>query len=210
MTGSIHLKDFSKEKLKMHLPSGHVKAIEILPGGVITGSKVVDVDLDSEGEFVFDPKKDVCKIAVVERHQGTGNVACAFLAGYGIQKGAVAVSIAHDSHNIICAGVSDDEIAFAVREIEKIGGGMAVVEGGKVLAEMALPVGGIMSDQSGETVRDELARIHDITWENLSIHKEVEPVMTLTFMSLAVIPSLKLTDEGLFDVDSFQFTSILA
>ncbi|HCW23983.1 MAG TPA: adenine deaminase [Lachnospiraceae bacterium] len=210
MTGSIHLKDFSKEKLKMHLPSGHVKAIEILPGGVVTGSKVVDVDLDSEGEFVFDPKKDVCKIAVVERHQGTGNVACAFLAGYGIQKGAVAVSIAHDSHNIICAGVSDDEIAFAVREIEKIGGGMAVVEGGKVLAEMALPVGGIMSDQSGETVRDELARIHDITWENLSIHKEVEPVMTLTFMSLAVIPSLKLTDEGLFDVDSFQFTSILA
>lgn len=210
MTGSIHLKDFSKDKLKMHLTSGHVKAIEIEPGGVVTGTKVVDVELDQDGEFVFDPEKDVCKIAVVERHQMTGNVACAFLAGYGIKRGAVAVSIAHDSHNIICAGATDDDMAFAVKEIEKIGGGMAVVCDGKVLAEMPLPVAGLMSDRDGESVANSLVTIHDIAWDKLGINKDVEPVMTLTFMSLAVIPSLKLTDEGLFDVDKFAFTSIYA
>mgnify|MGYP000252544954 FL=1 len=95
--GSVVVKDFSKEKFKMHLKSGHVHVIGILPGGVVTKKETADIQLDENGEFVRDPKVDIVKTAVVERHQGTGNVACGFLKGYGIKEGAVALSIAHDS-----------------------------------------------------------------------------------------------------------------
>ena len=97
--GSVVVKDFSKEKFKMHLKSGHVNVIGILPGGVVTKKETADIRLDENGEFVRDPEVDIVKVAVVERHQGTGNVACGFLKGYGIKEGAVALSVAHDSHN---------------------------------------------------------------------------------------------------------------
>jgi len=208
--GSITLKDFSKEKFKMNLKSNHVHAIEILPGGVVTGKAVVDITLDNDNEFVYEADKDIVKVAVVERHKGTGNVACAFLKGYGIKKGAVAVSIAHDSHNIIVAGVSDEEMEAAVLLLEKQEGGVVLVRDGKVVESMPLPIAGLMSDQSGEWVKNKLVDIHNAAYKDLEIEESVDPVMTLCFMSLPVIPELKLTDEGLFDVTKFGFISVEA
>lgn len=208
--GSFHVKDFSKDKLKMHLKSGHVNVIDILPGGVVTAKGVTDVELDASGDFVRNPDADVVKIAVIERHQETGNVATALLRGYGIRGGAVALSIAHDSHNIITVGVSDEEMEFAVQELIRQNGGIILVKDGRVVESMPMPLGGLMSDQSGEWVDEKLTRIHHAAYKELGISENVEPVMTLCFMSLAVIPEVKLTDMGLFDVTKFDFISVEA
>lgn len=206
---SIHLKDFSAEKFKMHLTGSHVNVIKILPGGVVTAKDTADIDV-KDGEFVFDPKKDIVKVAVVERHQLTGNVACGFLKGYGIKEGAVALSVAHDSHNIIVVGVNDEEMAFAVEKLKEQNGGIVIVKDGKLLDGMPMPIAGLMSDQSGEWVSEKLTSIHDTAYKELGINGDVEPVMTLCFMSLAVIPEVKLTDMGLFDVTQFGFIPVVA
>ena len=208
--GSFHVKDFSIEKLRMHLTSNHVHVIDIMPGGVVTGKGVADVKLDETGNFVRNPDEDIVKMAVVERHNMTGNVATALLRGYGIKHGAVALSVAHDSHNIIAVGVSDKEIEFAVNELIKQNGGVILVRDNKVVSSMPLPLGGLMSDQSGEWVEECLNKIHDVAFKELGISGSVEPVMTLCFMSLPVIPELKLTDMGLFDVTKFDFIPIEA
>ena len=201
---SIHLKDFSKEKFKMHLTSNHVNVITIQPGGVVTKKEDAYIQI-KDGEFVFYPNVDLVKMAVVERHQMTGNVANAILKGYGIKRGAIALSIAHDSHNIIVVGVSDEEMEAAVKALEKQNGGMVLVLDGKVIGSLPLPIAGLMSDQSGDWVAERLSKLHDLAWNKLGISRKVEPIMTLCFMSLAVIPEIKLTDEGLFDVTKFSF-----
>ena len=208
--GSVIVKDFSEEKLKMHLKSNKVNVIEIMPGGVVTKKTTAEIRLDENGEFVRDPKEDIVKVAVVERHQGTGNVACGFLKGYGIKEGAVALSIAHDSHNIIVVGVNDKEMEFAVKSLIEQEGGIVLVKDGKVLESMPMPIAGLMSDQSGEWVDKKLTDIHEKAYEELGICGDVEPVMTLCFMSLAVIPEIKLTDMGLFDVTTFSFIPVEA
>ena len=208
--GSVIVKDFSKEKFKMHLKSNKVNVIQILPGGVVTAKDTAEIELDANGEFVRNPEVDLVKVAVVERHQGTGNVACGFLKGYGIKEGAVALSVAHDSHNIIVVGVNDDEMEFAVNSLVEQEGGIVLVKEGKVIESMPMPIAGLMSDQSGEWVDQKLTDIHEKAYEELGICGDVEPVMTLCFMSLAVIPEIKLTDMGLFDVTTFSFIPVEA
>ncbi|MBQ1171066.1 MAG: adenine deaminase [Lachnospiraceae bacterium] len=208
--GSIVLKDFSADKFKMHLKSNHVNVIQILPGGVVTGKTTATVQLDEQGEFIYNPDEDIVKVAVVERHHATGNVACAFLKGYGIKDGAVAISIAHDSHNIIVAGTSDAEMEAAVLHLKEQEGGIVLVKDLKVIESMPMPIAGLMSEKSGEWVKDKLTAIHDAARKELGIYGEVDPVMTLCFMSLPVIPDLKLTDEGLFDVTKFCFIPVEA
>lgn len=204
---SVHLKDFSAEKFKMNLKGNRVHTIEIQPGGVVTKKSVDEIQV-KDGEFVFDPGQDIVKVAVVERHQLTGNVACGFLKGYGIKEGAVALSVAHDSHNIIVVGVSDEEMAFAVEALKEQSGGVVLVKDGKVIESMPMPIAGLMSDQSAEWVDAKLTALHEKAYEVLGVNDDVEPVMTLCFMSLAVIPELKLTDEGLFDVTKFAFIDV--
>ena len=202
---SVHIRDFSEERLKMHLKSGHVHVIQIQPGGVVTKKSTADVPLDADGDFVWSKDTDIAKVAVVERHQWTGNVACALLKGYGIQQGAIALSIAHDSHNVITVGVNDSEMAFAVKCLEEQGGGIVLVRDGRLVDAMPMPIAGLMSDQPGEWVAEKLESLHENAYTQLGVHRSVEPVMTLCFMSLAVIPELKLTDMGLFDVTQFSF-----
>ncbi|MBP1761842.1 MAG: ade, partial [Firmicutes bacterium] len=208
--GSFHVKDFSIEKLKLSLQSSHVHVIDILPGGVVTGKGIADVTRNEQGEFVYQPEQDIVKVAVVERHHNTGNVAVALLRGYGIQSGAVALSIAHDSHNIIVVGVNDEDMTFAVEQLVKQGGGIILARDRKIVDSMPMVVGGIMSDQSGEWVSEKLKQMHEAAYVQLGISREVEPIMTLCFMSLAVIPELKLTDMGLFDVTKFGFIPLEA
>ena len=206
--GSVVLKDFSKEKFKMNLKSNKVNVIGILPGGVVTEKLTAEIELDENGEFVWNPDKDIVKVAVLERHKMTGNVACGFLKGYGIKEGAVALSVAHDSHNLIVVGVNDDEMEAAVNALVAQEGGIVLVKNGKVVESMPMPIAGLMSDQSGEWVDEKLTSIHDKAYTELGICGSVEPVMTLCFMSLIVIPELKLTDTGLFDVTTFSFVPV--
>lgn len=208
--GSFHVKDFSKEKLKLTIKSDKAHAIKILPGGVVTSKDIVSVNCDKNDEFIYNPNEDVVKVAVVERHQNTGNVAVALLKGYGIKEGAIALSVAHDSHNIIVVGVNDDDMEFAVEQLISQGGGIVLTKDKKVIECMPMPIGGLMSDQSGEWVEKKLSSIHEVAHKVLNVSEDVEPVMTLCFMSLAVIPELKLTDMGLFDVTQFKFISIEA
>lgn len=208
--GSFHVKDFSVEKLRLRLTSDDVTTIDILPGGVVTAKGKARIARDGQGLFIHDPSQDIVKVAVVERHQATGNVAVALLRGYGITEGAVAISIAHDSHNIIVVGVNDDDMAVAVQSLIAQNGGMVLVKDREILASMPMPVGGIMSDQSGEWVDRKLSEIHEVAYRELHVKEDVEPIMTLCFMSLAVIPEVKLTDMGLFDVTTFSFIAVEA
>ncbi|MBR3747711.1 MAG: adenine deaminase, partial [Selenomonadaceae bacterium] len=206
--GSVKVKNFSVDRLKMNLTGGKVNVIGIEPGGVVTKKIVAEVQHDSTGDFVFDPAQDICKVVVVERHRETGKVGLGLLSGYGIQRGAIAVSVAHDSHNIIAAGTSNEEIFRAVDALIKLEGGMVLVDGGEVIASIPLPIAGLMSTLSGEEFKEKLDDLHAKAHDVLGISDAVEPVMTLTFMSLPVIPELKLTARGLFDYASFDFIGL--
>ncbi len=208
--GRFHVKDFSIDKLRLKLNKDRVNLIGILPGGVVTKKELGTVNRNEDGEFVYQANEDVVKVAVVERHQNTGNVAVALLKGYGIKKGAVALSIAHDSHNIIVVGVNDEDMAYAVEALIAQGGGIVLAKDGTTLEAMPLPIAGLMSDHSGGWVEEKLTNLHQASHEILGINHNVEPIMTLCFMSLAVIPEIKLTDMGLFDVTKFEFITVEA
>ncbi len=210
VAGSCHVKDFSAAKLELKLTSDIVKTIDILPGGVVTAKGTAKVSLDEQGRFIYLPQNDIVKIAVIERHKNTGNVAVALLRNYGIKRGAVALSIAHDSHNIIAVGTNDADMEYAVNELISQQGGIVLALDKQVIANMAMPIAGIMSDKDGIWVNDRLIEIHKAAYEKLEINKNIDPVMTLCFMSLPVIPEIKITDMGLFDVTKFAFTSVEA
>ncbi len=208
--GRFNVKDFSGEKLRLIINSSKAHIIRIRPGGVVTSKETAPVKRDEYGEFVYEPGKDIVKMAVVERHRNSGNVAVALLAGYGISQGAIAISIAHDSHNIIVVGVNEEDMTFAVQQLIQQGGGIILVKERQILESMPMPIAGLMSDQTGEWVDKKLAHIHEISHNLLGISKEVEPVMTLCFMSLSVIPELKLTELGLYDVTASKLIAIEA
>lgn len=208
--GSVRVKNFSAESLKMHLKKNFVNVIKILPGGVVTKKITAEIKIDSDGDFIFDSSQDICKIAVIERHHETGKIGLGFLSGYGIKSGAIAISVAHDSHNIIVAGVSNNEMAFAVEKLIEMEGGMILVKDGKIISSLPLPIAGIMSDKSGEVIAKNLDELHEKAHNELGISESVEPVMTLTFMSLSVIPEIKLTDRGLFYYKIFNFIDVEA
>ena len=208
--GSMHIRPFSVDQLKMHLNSDRVRAIGIVPDGVTTTSEVVTVRRDAEGDFIFDPDQAVVKIAVLERHHNTGKIGLGFLKNYGIKRGAVALSVAHDSHNVICVGVSNEEMYAAVQALVAQEGGFVLVENGQVIASLPLPIAGLMSDLSGEEVASRLTQLHDAAHRRLGISDDIEPLMTLCFMSLIVIPELKISTCGLFDVTKFDFVPLEA
>lgn len=207
VVNKMNVKDFSKGKLALKIKGDKALAIGILEGGVTTKKEVVSVKTQN-GYFVYDENIDAVKVAVVERHKGTGNVAVGLLSHYGIKQGAIALSIAHDSHNIIVVGTNDDDMETAVNALISQGGGIVLVLGGKILEAMPMPIAGLMSDKDGKYVDEKLTKLHDTAINTLGVNNTVEPVMTLCFMSLAVIPEIKITDKGLFDVDAFEFTSV--
>ena len=205
---SLHVKGFSVKKLSLPLRSDEVWVIDVKKGSVVTGKGKAHPARNSSGLFVFDSAMDIAKIAVVERHQGTGNVGLGLIRGYGIRSGALALSVVHDSHNIIVVGVNDADMAAAVKRLIAIGGGVVILRDGKVLEEMPLPLGGLMSDQSGEWVDKKIKLLEKIAVGELGVSKDIDPLLTLCFMALPVIPELKITDMGLFDVGAFRFIPI--
>lgn len=205
---SVHIDKFQKEQLKLNLTSDKARAIEVIPQEALTNEAIVSVKRDDQGQFVFDPKQDVTKIAVIERHHNTGNVFVGLLKGYGVKKGAIGLSIAHDSHNLIVTGTNDEDMAVAVQALKEQEGGVVLIESGKIIGNMALPIAGLMSDLTGEEVAQQEAKINRLAHEVLGVSNNVDPIMTLGFMSLAVIPNLKITDIGLVDVTKFEIVPV--
>ena len=204
----MDVKDFSEKKLSLRPGSDHVRVIDIIPGGVVTGNGEAYIKRDENGEWIHEDDKDILKLAVIERHHGTGNAATALIRGYGMKHGAVATSIAHDSHNIIVIGDNNSDMSLAVEKLISIGGGITMFRDGKELGTHRLEIAGLMTDQSLEEVTKCLDEMHETAEKELGVSKDIDPFMTLCFMALPVIPSLKLTDCGLFDVDAFSFTDV--
>ena len=204
---SMHVKDFTRKKLQLHLNSDKVRAIGVVPGEVLTTEEHVTVKRDGDGNFVYNDQEDVTKIVVVERHHNTGNVNVNLLSGYGIKAGAIAISIGHDSHNIIATGTNDDDIFMAVNELIKQEGGAVVVKDEKVISRMELKIAGLMCNLPAEKMIAQQDALDEAVHEELGVPDNVNPVMTLSFIPLAVIPKLKITDKGLVDVEKNAFVS---
>jgi adenine deaminase len=190
-----------------------VRVIGLVPDQVVTEHLVEQVpvqDGPSTGsgrpEVVADVERDILKLAVVERHRGTGNVGLGLVHGLGLKRGALAGSVGHDAHNLTVAGCDDVSMMTAVRAVGELGGGLVAAVGGEVLAQVPLPIAGLMSDQPLQTVRRQMDELVAVAQDLGSpLH---DPLMTLGFLALEVIPSLKLTDQGLVDVERFDFVPL--
>ena len=166
--------------------------IGLVPGELLT---------TMEG-WTSDYESGLCKAAVIERHHHTGHIGLAWLKGYNIQNGAVAVTVAHDSHNLIVAGSSDENMAAAANAVIEMQGGMCVVHNGAVAASLPLPVAGLMTDLGAAQTQSAMDEIKRVAW-SLGAARDIDPVMSLSFVSLPVIPHVKLTTYGAVDVDAF-------
>jgi adenine deaminase len=197
--------DWSQLSFRVPANGRQVRVIGLIPDQIITKHLVQELP-NQEGAVMADPSHDILKLAVVERHAATGNVGLGFVKGLGLRRGAIASTVAHDHHNIVVAGADDESMFNAVRAIASTRGGMAVAYDDTVLAQLPLPIAGLMSDQSIETVRRQMDEVLAAARQLGSpLHA---PFMALSFLALPVIPSLKLTDRGLVDVDKFQLVSL--
>jgi adenine deaminase len=159
-----------------------------------------------DGEAVADVEHDILKLAVIERHRGTGNVGLGFVRGLALEHGALAGSVGHDAHNLIVAGCDDVSMMTAARRVGELGGGLVAAAGGEVLSEVPLPIGGLMADEPLETVRRQMDKLVRTARDmGSTLH---DPLITLGFLALEVIPTLKLTDRGLVDVEQFDFVPL--
>ncbi|MFQ0814227.1 adenosine deaminase [Brucella anthropi] len=199
---SVKAPRVTASNFRSHSNSGRTRAIGIVPGKIITQNLEFDLKVGPNG-VEPDLERDVVKVAVVERHGKNGNIATGFVHGFGLKAGAIASTVSHDSHNICVVGTSDEDIAAAANRLGEIEGGFVVVRDGKVLAELPLPIAGLMSTEPYETVRDELRKLRHAAEELGSVLEE--PFLQLAFIALPVIPHLKITDRGLVDVDKFEF-----
>ena len=145
---------------------------------------------------------------MLERHHGTGNIGVGFVEGLGLKRGAIASTVAHDSHNLVVVGMSDEEMSLAIQTCVEMGGGLCLVAGNQVIGKIPLPLAGLMTDQDAEEVVQVLDELHEKAL-TLGVNRNVDPFMTLAFLSLPVIPELKITDLGLVDVVQFRLVETL-
>jgi adenine deaminase len=186
---------------------GEARVIGVVPGQIVTES-LVERPTTENGFVVADPERDLAKIAVLERHLGSGRVGLGLVRGFGLRSGALASTVAHDAHNIVVVGVDDGDMHRAVQRLVEIGGGLVVVEGRGVRAELGLPIAGLLSDAPLTEVL-EASRACVAAARNLGCELAT-PFQTLSFLALSVIPSLKITDRGLVDVDRFELVPLEA
>ncbi|RLE32207.1 adenine deaminase [Candidatus Acetothermia bacterium] len=199
--------DVDTGALSFRIPAEGKKArvIGVVPGQVVTEGLILEPK-EVGGEVVADPERDILKLAVVERHRGTGNVGLGLVRGFGLKRGALGSTVAHDSHNIVVVGTNDGDMRLAVARLVELGGGQVVIADGKVLAELPLPLGGLMSDLPLEEV---VRRSGGLKKASRSLGCVLpDPFMQLSFLALPVIPKLKLTDLGLVDVERFELASL--
>ncbi|MCP4592130.1 MAG: adenine deaminase [bacterium] len=192
--------DSSAETVKIHL-------IETEDGSIVTGRSLEEMPVVG-GRLSADPARDIAKLAVIERHQASGSVGLGFVRGFGMQSGAIASSVAHDSHNLVVSGTNDADMFAAAVHLVKIRGGFCVVKDGKVLADVPLPIAGLMSNEPADVLSAQLRTLNEAAKKlGCTLRR---PFMTLSFLSLSVIGSLKVTDQGLIDVDRFERIELVA
>ena len=202
---SVHPAPLGRSALQVQSSGRKIRVIEIIPMQLITNALELEPTV-RDGAVVADPSRDLAKIAVIERHHATGQVGVGFVQGFGLQRGAFATTIAHDAHNIVCVGVSDEDMALCVRRLAEIGGGIVAIEDRRIRAELALPVAGLMSDRPASEVVPALdVLVHELG--EMGVHVAA-PFMTLSFLALSVIPSLKITDQGLIDVERWEIVPL--
>ncbi len=183
---------------------GDARAIEVIAGELLTREARVPFKRETGG---FDLANDVLKLAVIERHRGTGHRCVGLVKGIGLKRGAIASSVAHDSHNLIVIGACDADMALAANRVIEMRGGNAVADGGRIIAEMPLPIGGVMSGEAAETLAEQNERVRRAS-HALGAHASIEPFMNMAFLSLPVIPSLKMTTQGIFNVDEWRYVPL--
>ena len=203
VTQSVRIRPVSADDFGVRWEGGAARVIGLVPGQIVTESLVEEL---ADGDA--DPARDLAKIAVIERHLGTGRVGLGFVKGFGLRRGAFASTFSHDAHNIVVVGTSDEEMTVAVERLVELGGGLVVVDGGEVTAELPLPVAGLLSDRPlGDVIEASeatVAAVHELG------SKVESPFQSLAFLALSVIPSLKITDRGLVDVDRFELVPLAA
>jgi len=201
LTHTVNIKPFTIDALKLRAKGDAQPAIEIVPGQIITRRKQVKVSV-RDGLVVPDTARDLLKAVVMERHKATGNIGLGLVTGFGLKRGALASSTAHDSHNVVAIGASDEDIFTAIKEVGRLQGGLVVVAGGKVLESLATPVAGLLSEEPLERVVNALERLEQAARAMGTTLPS--PFAAISFLALPVIPELRLTDLGLVDVNAFK------
>ena len=201
LTDTVHIKPFTVDALALHAQGDSHPVIEIVPGQIVTKNRTETVVVRN-GTIVPSIKDDILKLVVVERHKTTGNIGIGLVKGFGLKKGALASSVAHDSHNIVAVGTEDTEIHAAIKEIERIKGGLVVCIDGKVAASLPLPVAGLLSPEPLDKVVDKFAELETVASTLGDV--PAAPFALLSFIALPVIPELRLSDRGLIDALAFK------
>jgi adenine deaminase len=183
-----------------------IKVIEIVPHQIVTKMLIEQPKID-DGCIVADPSRDILKLVVVERHRATGNVGVGFVRGFGLRRGALGSTVAHDAHNVVVVGTNDRDIVAAIKALEKMHGGQVAINDEKIVASLPLPIAGLVSDQPLETVVEGIASLNAAA-ARLGSGLDA-PFMTLSFLSLSPIPELKLTDQGLVDAVNLKLTTLI-
>lgn len=207
VTNTVNIDKLTKEDLKINLEKNIANVIGLLPHNLVTEKLIRKVDVEN-GVFKFNQNVDILKLVVIERHTNKKSIGLGLVENFKLQNGAIASTVAHDSHNIIVVGDNDEDIINAVDEIKKIGGGLSISSNNEILGSLSLPIAGLMSDKDINYVSENLEKMLSIAYEKLNVSKDIEPFMTLAFLALPVIPHIKITDKGLFDVDNFKFMEI--
>lgn len=206
-TNSLNIKDLLKDKLDITLYNKSIiNVIKVIPNKLETIHLREPISSPSN-KFITDIEKDLLKVAVIERHKGTGNVGVGIINGMELKSGAIATTIAHDSHNLIVVGTNDSDMLFATEKLKEIGGGIIVVEDGKVLSSIKLEIGGLITDRPINSIMNDLEELHN-SIKKVAPTINFNPFLTLSFLSLPVIPDIKITDKGIFDVKKFDFIDI--
>lgn len=205
LRSSVNIKWLEGDEFTIAAAGRRCRVIGVVPDQIVTHLHEME-PATRDGQVISDPERDLLRLYVVERHRASGNIGKGLITGFGLKSGAIATSIGHDSHNIIAIGVEDRDIMKAVTTINKMGGGIAIVNDGQVMEALELPIAGLMSNKPLEFVSSRTRELIEAC-RHLGVTLE-DPLMTLSFMALPVIPRLKLTDRGLVDVEKFDFVSL--
>ena len=208
MKNTVNIKRVEIENLRIPIEGEKVNVIKLLPHSLITEKVVKNVKDMVVEDGAFIRGDNILKVAVIERHNRTGNIGLALVEDFGLENGAIASTVAHDSHNIIVIGDNDRDMLLAIEELERVGGGLTMVSEGKVIDTLALTIAGLMSEESLEDVDKKLKSMLHVAYNELKVNENIDPFMTLSFIALPVIPEIKVTDLGLFHVGEFRFINL--
>jgi len=206
MRNSVNIKPLAEDCFSITTEEQGLRVIGLQAHSLVTKDLWRNVNI-AAGKYSTDEGKVLLKIAVIERHNATGNIGLGLVEGLGLRNGAIASTVAHDSHNIVVIGDSDMDMRTAAEHLQEIGGGIAIASEGSIIRSLPLPIGGLMSDIPLEELQEQLEDMLDTAYK-MGVSKDYDPFMTLAFLALPVIPELKVTDLGLFDVVNFRFTKI--